>query len=117
MKNSLLYYFAGLIALLQCSFLSAAENPILKSVPADTLFFSGNTQLINLDEFPLINFKPATDAPMTQAEQGALEKEAAFFYALYQDLVETINKNNQYDDNSALRLHYGIAGRDHAFTM
>lgn len=109
MKNYLPYCFAGLLALLQCSLLSAAENPILKSVPADTLFFSGNTQLINLDDFPLINFKPATDAPMTQAEQDALEKEPAFFYALYLDLIATIKKNNHYDDNSALRSHYGIA--------
>ena len=99
MKNYLPYCFAGLLALLQCSLLSAAENPILKSVPADTLFFSGNTQLINLDEFPLINFKPATDAPMTQAEQDALEKEPAFFYALYLDLITTIKKNNHFDDN------------------
>lgn len=55
MRNFRTLFFTVFIILLQVSFLAtlsaaspAAQNPLLKYVPAETLFFSGNTELVNL---------------------------------------------------------------------
>ena len=109
MKNYGLIFFAGLLVLLHSTFLSAKEgsaieNPLLKSIPADTVFFSGNTQLINIADFPLVTFNPSFEVPLSRNERDALGKELAFFYELFLDFDTTLQKGNL-----ALRAHYGLA--------
>ncbi len=97
-------FFAGLFALFHGTFLQAKENPLLQSVPADTVFFSGNTQLINMADFPLMSFSPSFDAPLSHNERDALGRELAFFYELFLDLDATLEQGNL-----ALQTHYGLA--------
>ena len=59
MKNYAFIFFIGLIALFQTPVLAAnsldsKENPLLKSVPAETIFFSGNTQLLRMADYPFL---------------------------------------------------------------
>lgn len=109
MKNYGFIFFIGLFALLLTTLLTANEklsvmdNPLLKYVPAETLFFSGNTQLINIDDYPFVSFKPFVDITMSQSERKALDKEHSFLYELYLDLAATAVQGN-----SVIRTHYGL---------
>lgn len=109
MKNYGFIFFTGLFAFLQTTMLTAneeltaMENPLLRYVPEETIFFSGNTQLINMDDYLFFSLSQSIDAPLTQSERDALGKELAFLYELYLDLEATILQGN-----SAIRTHYGL---------
>ncbi|MCK5647535.1 MAG: hypothetical protein KAI22_01535 [Gammaproteobacteria bacterium] len=109
MKNYGFIFYIGLFTLLQTSLLTANEtlaatdNPLLKYVPAETVFFSGNTQLIRMDDYPFFSFKPSVDIPMSQSERKALGKELSFLYELYLDLAATVVQGN-----AVIRTHYGL---------
>ncbi len=108
MKNYAFYFFLGLLVLFQTPVLAvnglfSKENPLLKSVPAETIFFSGNTQLLSMDDYPLFSLNQSFNMPLNQSEKDALGKELFFLYELYLDLEATILQGN-----SVLQRHYGL---------
>ncbi len=111
MRNFRILFFTVFIILLQVSFLTtlsaaspATQNPLLKYVPAETLFFSGNTELVNLDEYPFFSLNQSFDIPLSQNEREILGKEFSFLYELYLDLEDTVLQGN-----SVIQAHYGLA--------
>jgi len=113
MKNYAFYFFLGLLALFLTPVLAVndlfsndsalKENPLLKSVPAETIFFSGNTQLFKMDDYPFFSLNQSFNTPLSQSERNALGKELSFLYELYLDLEATILQGN-----SVLQSHYGL---------
>ena len=106
MKNYAFIFFIGLIALFQTPVLAAnsldsKENPLLKSVPAETIFFSGNTQLLRMADYPFFSLNQSFNAPLSLSEKEALGKELFFLYELYLDLEATMLQGN-----SVLQRHY-----------
>lgn len=104
MNNYGLIFWAAWFGLLHSTTLQAAENPLLKFVPADTLFFSGNTQLISVADYPLVSFTPSFEAPLSHSERNALGKELAFFYELFLDFDSTMQQGGR-----AMQKHYGLS--------
>jgi len=109
MKNQLSNYFYIIVLLLFMSELNAANNPLLEQIPDKVLFFSGNSQLIHLDDYPLLSLEPSFDASLSEAEKKSLSAEQAFFYELYLDFKTNLNSNRHSGGNSILRDHYGLA--------
>ena len=95
---------AGFMLLWQISLVQATENPLLRYVPADSLFFTGNTELINISDYPLLTFTQSLEPPMTVDERQSLGREFSFFYELYMDFERVLQKGNQ-----AIQKHYGLA--------
>lgn len=104
MKYSGIRLLITLATLLHSTLLYATANPLLKSVPADSLFFSGNTELISISDYPLVSFSHSFEAPMSSAEQQNLGKEFSFFYELFRDFEQIIQQGNQ-----VVQSHYGLA--------
>ncbi len=82
---------------------SEMDNPLLKYVPVNTLFFSGNTQLINLKDYPFFSLSQSFDLPLSQSERMIMGREFAFLYELYLDL-----ENTALQGNSAIQTYYGL---------
>ncbi|MCW8931313.1 MAG: hypothetical protein OQL19_13870 [Gammaproteobacteria bacterium] len=109
MKNYGFILLISLLALIQTSVLSANDsssdniNPFLKLIPAETILFSGNTQLLNLDDYPLFSLGQSFNTPLDQSERDAMGKELSFLYELYMDLEATALQGNSF-----LQSHYGL---------
>jgi hypothetical protein len=95
---------AILMALCVSQLLYAAPNPLLKSVPADTILFSGNLEVIHLSDYPMISFSPDMEAPLGQSEREELEPELLFFYELYVDFLKVVSQGTK-----TFQQHYGLA--------
>jgi len=104
MKNNGLVLLAALFALFPSTALLAVENPLLKFVPSDTLFFSGNTQIIDIADYPMVSLAHSFEAPLSQSERQALGKGLAFFYELFLDFESTLQQGGQ-----AMQGHYGLS--------
>jgi hypothetical protein len=102
-KKSLIILFLSLLLLLQNNGLFAAQNPLLKFIPADSFFFTGSTQLIPIEEYPLWAMGRFINRSLSQNELNHLGKEWSFFYALFQDFQAVIKKNP-----AVIQTHYGL---------
>ena len=102
MKNYGLVLCVWLVALSHSTLLQAIENPLLKSIPADTVFFSGSSQLIHITDYPLMIFQPSFDAPLSQSERDDLGKGLTFLHELFVDFKTVAQQGNM-----ALQTHYG----------
>ncbi len=105
-----MHFFMVLFFYLSLSLLSvslASQNPILQRIPENSLFFSGNTQIINIDEWPLLSYSQSFSELKIAKE--TMTKEQVFFYELYQDFRKTIQQSNTLTKSRALREHYGLA--------
>ncbi len=85
MKNYGFMVFGGFFLLL-CSTLPAAveknfteESPLLKHVPENTLFFSGNSQRVSAADYPMVKLDSLFVARFDQS----------FFYTLFADLEKS----------------------------
>ena len=104
MKFKGISLLAGFLLLWQSSLVQATENPLLQHVPADSLFFTGNTELISISDYPLLTFTQSLETPMTGDERQSLGREFIFFYELYTDFERVLKKGNK-----AIQKHYGLA--------
>lgn len=81
----------------------AMDNPLLKQVPHDSLFFSGNTQLIPISDYPMMDFSHSFEPPLSQNERQELGKELHFFYEIFLDFEQMVPHGNR-----AIQRHYGL---------
>ncbi|MCP3851659.1 MAG: hypothetical protein GY694_15670 [Gammaproteobacteria bacterium] len=105
MINNGLITFFGFIFLIVSSVATSGEqkNPLLRYVPEQTLFFSGNTQRFNLNDYPFFAISHSFDTTLSEPEREALGVEFVFLYELYQDLEATL-----FQGNAKLQSHYGF---------
>ena len=103
----------SILLLLISHSLWADDNPLLAYVPADTILFSGNTEQVNLSDYPLLSLSLTPQEVLSQAEKQALGPSGHFFYELYADLQQTLHASNTYqgssEDSSVFKNHYGLS--------
>ncbi len=107
MRHYIRYVMPALLLLLSPC-LHAQKNPLLTHVPADTVFFSGNTELVNMADFPLISPSVFPETVLTES-QGQGEKAFAFLYQLFLDLQQTINASDTQSASSLFQTQYGLS--------
>jgi len=105
MKSNGLIIFLSVIFLFASSVATSEEqnNPLLKFVPQQTLFFSGNTQRFNFDDYPFFAISHSFDTTLSAPERESLGVELVFLYELYRDLESTL-----FQGNAQLQAHYGL---------
>ncbi len=87
----------------------AIDNPLLAYVPADTLLFSGNTELVTLSDHPLVSLSLSPLEPLSSPKKQQLGKAGRFFYELYMDLQQTVNAASTEAMDSVFKNHYGLS--------
>ena len=92
-----------LLALFYSTVLHALDNPLLKQVPHDSLFFTGNTQLIHISDYPMMDFSHSFEPPLGQSERQEIGKELNFFYEIFLDFEQIVTHGNR-----AIQSHYGL---------